>query len=369
MKNYKIILALGISALALASCADKAFINGTLDGAAGKDVVITKLNGNIHSVIDTVRTKADGTFSYALEVEKGKPEFIYVYFGSKPVAQLLLESGEKVSVKADTLGNFETSGSEGSAKLAEAIASQAAFAARIDAAKTDQEISKAFVDHYREAVRFIMTNQKSLSVIPVLYENIVEGLPLFNKTTDAIMFRSTVDSLKTVYPESQYVKALEKETVRREMTLDVNSKIGSAEELGYPNLTLPDMSGKKVSLTDLKDNKVVLLHFWSSQAPAQSIFNNETLLPIYNEFHDRGFEIYSVCLDADKAQWGGVVKAQNLPWINVNDGLGAYSPAVTLYNVTTVPSSFLIANGELSNVSDIKGASGLRTELGKLLRQ
>lgn len=369
MKNYKIVLALGISALALASCADKAYISGVLAGAADKEVVIKKLTGNVHSVLDTVKTKADGAFSYALEVAEGKPEFVYVYFGEKPVAQLLLESGEKVTVKADTLGNFETSGSEGSAKLAEALASQKAFAAKIDAATTDLEISKSFVEHYREAVKFVMGNQKSLSVIPVLYENIVEGLPLFNKATDAILFRSTVDSLKTVYPESQYVKALEKETARREMTLDVNSKLNVAEALGYPNLVLPDMSGKKVSLTDLKDSKVILLHFWSSQAPAQSIFNNETLLPLYNEYHDRGLEIYSVCLDADKAQWGGVVKAQNLPWINVNDGLGAYSPAVALYNVTEVPATFIIADDELSNITDIKGAAGLRKELDKWLRR
>lgn len=369
MKNYKIILALGISALSLASCADKACINGVLAGSPDKEVIIKKLNGNSYNVLDTVKTKADGAFSYSVKVEKGKPEFVYVFYGQKPVASLLLENGEKVTVKTDTLGRAELSGSEGSAKLAEANAAQAAFFAKLEAAKDYAEISKAYIEHYREAVKFIMNNQKSLSVVPVLYENIVEGLPLFNKSTDAIIFRSTADSLKTVYPESPFVTALDKEAARREKALEMESRLNTARELGYPDLNLPDINGKKVALSSLSDKKVVLVHFWSAQVPAQSMFNIEMLLPLYKEFHDRGFEIYSVCTDEDKTQWGKVVRAQNLPWINVNDGLGAYSPALSIYNVNALPTSFLIEDGTLNSSTEIKGEDGIRREIDKSLRR
>ena len=370
MKSYKIILALALSALTLASCADKASIKGVLAGAPGKDIVVAQLNINAFNALDTIKTSNDGSFAYKLKMEEGQPKFVYLFYGQTRVAGLLLEAGENVEIKADTLGHFETIGSSGSAKLAEVDAAQRAFAAKVEAAQSDREITKAYIDHYREALKFVMSNQKSLCVIPVLFENVAEGFPLFSNATDAIMFRSTLDSLKTVYPESAYVKSLEKETIRREQSLGVDSILKGAGEFSYPDINITDINGKKVSLSSAVDaNKVVLVHFWNSSDPSNSILNNDALLPIYNEFHSKGFEIYSVCVDADKAQWGSVVRSQKLPWINVNDGLGAYSSTLALYNVTNIPSSFIIANGEVNATIGIKGVDGLRKELGKWLRQ
>ena len=60
MKNYKIpVLALAL--LALVSCAEKARVKGTLEGAAGKQVVVTRLGAGIVEPVDTVKTKADAT--------------------------------------------------------------------------------------------------------------------------------------------------------------------------------------------------------------------------------------------------------------------------------------------------------------------
>ena len=98
------------------------------------------------------------------------------------------------------------------------------------------------------------------------------------------------------------------------------------------------------------------------------MLNIDTLLPVYNDFHDRGFEIYSVCVSPDKAEWGSVVKAQKLPWINVNDGRGGASGTAALYNVTSTPASMLIVDGEISD-AQLKGEAGLRRELGRLLRR
>ena len=76
------------------------------------------LNVNRYDVLDTVKTDASGKFSYKVNVEKGQPEFLYVYHNDKRVASLLLEAGDKVNVTADTLGNYTVEGSEESARLA-----------------------------------------------------------------------------------------------------------------------------------------------------------------------------------------------------------------------------------------------------------
>ena len=50
----------------------------------------------------------------------------------------------------------------------------------------------------------------------------------------------------------------------------------------------------------------------------------------------------------------------------MNDGLGCVSP-VTLYNVSSLPNSFLIVDGELYSES-VSGENGLRKVLDKVLK-
>ena len=96
------------------------------------------------------------------------------------------------------------------------------------------------------------------------------------------------------------------------------------------------------------------------------MFNLDVLMPVWERWSGRGLQIYAVDVNTDKGEWASVARAQELPWINVNDGLGAGSPAVSLYNVFATPTSFLIAGGELSlSVTD---SSSLEKELAKILK-
>lgn len=366
MKNYKIFL-FAAALLGVCSCAEKARVKGTIEGLDKKQVVVRQLDVNVYKTVDTVKTGSDGSFSFSVPVAKGQPEFIYLFFGDKRVAALLLETGETAVVKADTLGNYEVSGSEGSVKLAEVDKAYAQFLAELLSLENDPvAASKLYVKHYRDDVKYVMGNSKSMSVIPVLYETVGQ-MPVFSQPTDAIFFRNVADSLKTVYPQSKYVAALEKEAERRVNGMALSNRLVSADQLGFIDLNLPDMSGKRRALSSV-DSKVILLHFWDSSDPVQTMLNIEGLKPVYDEFHSKGLEIYSVCLDSDKAAWGSVVTSQNLPWINVNDGKGIYSPAVSTYNITSVPTTMMICDGELVTDIAIKGQDALRKELAKRLK-
>jgi len=362
MKNCKI-LVLALAVLALASCAEKARVKGTLEGAPDKQLVVARLGSGVVEPMDTLKTKADGSFSCKLPVAKGQPEFIYLYYGDRKIVSLLLETGETAVVTADTLGKYTVTGSEGSAKLREVDEAFNAFTAKMAVTEDPHELGKLYVDHYRECVRYVLANPYSLTIIPVLYEQ-VNNLPIFGQNTDALHFRAAADSLATVYPESRYVKALAKEAERRENLLSLSTSIETAGEIGYLDLQLPDIKGEKVAISDL-DAKVILVHFWDATDAAQKMMNIETILPVYEEFRSRGLEVYSVCL-SDKKIWADAVRAQELPWVNVNDGLGAASPAVPLYNVQTLPIAYVIADGELVQ-EKITDVAGLRRLLGRLL--
>ena len=380
MKISRIAAFVCLSLLAI-SCSKTARIKGTVTGAADDEVIVKLLEVNSYNVLDTIKTDKSGSFSYKLEVGKNNPEFIYLFHNDTKIASLLLKSGENVSVMADTLGNYSVEGSEESAKLKEVETGFAEFARkfidvnnRLDAAGLDEnadlnlrkEMTRLYIDYYRKVTAFVLTNSHSLTCVPVLFQSVNEYFPIFNQDTDAILFRAATDSLKKVYPESRYVQALENETVRRESILTLNNRLGSASEVGFPDLSLPNEKGQKVRLSEV-DAKVVLVHFWSASDAEQKMFNIERIKPLYDEFHDKGFEVYAVNVDTDKVLWASVVKNQELPWINVCDGLGASSPSVLLYGITMVPATYVIVDGTLTDET-ISGESGLRKLLQKTLK-
>lgn len=366
MKSSKAAL-LGLCALLAASCGQpSARIEGTLTGAADKAVIVKLLDVNTYSVLDTVKTDASGKFSYKVPVAKNDPEFIYLFYGDTKVSSLLLKAGDAVKVSADTLGNGTVEGSEESLKLQEVEKNFAAFMKTAAAASTSAEYTKAYIQYYRDVVKYVITNPYSLTVIPVLFQNITPDFPIFSQTTDALHFRNAVDSLMTVYPESKYVKALETETVRREKLFNLDTQLQAAVERSYPDIKSKDINGNEVRLSTL-DSKAIIIYFWTVTDASSKILNQDTFKPLYEDYHSKGLEIFAVSLDTDKAAWATVVKNQELPWINVNDGAGVASQAVSLYNVSSLPQYFLILNGEILNKA-VVGENALRRELDKVLR-
>ena len=368
MRSCRIIAA-AVLALALSACqGGKATVDCTVVEAPSASLTVRQLNGTTPVVLDTVKTDAAGRFSYKVKVEKGNPEFIYVYKGDTRLASLLLESGEKAVVEADTLGNYSVSGSDGSALLKEGDDAFRAYVNNLfalsEAGAQPSEIAKEYVRHYREAVKFVMVNNKSLAVIPVLYENIGGSTATFSGLSDALVFRSACDSLKTVYPDSKYVKALEAEAVRRENLMLISNRIKTADERAYPNLRMPSIDGTPAEIDSL-DAKAVLVYFWDDREATHKIFNLDVLKPVYENYNARGLEIYAISVNPDKAAWAQVVKSQDLPWINVNDGLGTASRSLYTFNVASVPAMLILSESGMEAASSEKQ---LRTKLDKVLK-
>lgn len=351
---------MGAAAVMMAvACGSNARIDGTLADAPSSEVVVKLLNINRYEVLDTVKTDASGHFSYKAEVAKGQPEFIYVFYKDTKVASLLLEAGDKVAVEADTLGRYTVVGSDESVKLAQVESEYAAALAKLaslsselmtasepQATELKKELRQEYVNYYRSRVKYVLENSHSLTVVPVLFQNFGSDLPVFGQSTDAIHFNNVSDSLETVFPDSRYVKALRAEAKKRQSYLELEARLSSAQTIGYPDIELPDVNSNKVKLSDV-DAKVVLVYFWSAADAVQKMFNLDFLKGIYEDYHKKGFEIYQVSLDVDKAVWARVVKEQQLPWINVCDSRGASSPYVLTYNIGAVPAAFIISNGEL----------------------
>lgn len=383
MKQLKLVAAVAAAAMLWSCNADKASLSGTVEGATKGDVVVKVLDVNKMKVLDTLALDKDGRYSCNVPVKAGDPEFVYVYYGANKVASLILQKGEKATVVSDSLGNYSVSGSPESELLCESDKAQAEFSAAValtrakldklnpssaEALQLGQELYRNYVSYYRKRVLYVLENSKSLSAIPVLYEN-VGDMPVFSQLTDALHFRNVYDSLMTVYPNSRYVKALDTEASRRENLFRLNNNLSQAGEVGFIDIEMPDINGQKVKLSSVAENKkVTMVYFWASAMGDQKMFNQDVLKPVYKQFAPKGFEVYAVSLDTDKAAWATAVKTQDAGWVNVCDGLGTASSVIATYNVQQIPSLFFIIDGEFVSGTGVKNEATLRSFLASKLK-
>jgi len=123
-----------------------------------------------------------------------------------------------------------------------------------------------------------------------------------------------------------------------------------------PLFTLNDVSGKPISLADLK-GKVVLIDFWASWCePCRA--ESPNLKIQYQLYKDKGFEIISVSVDTDRKSWLKAITDDGLTWLQVSDLKGFNSEAVKSYGIGGVPSFFLIGrDGKIIANTNVQGAA------------
>jgi hypothetical protein len=63
---------------------------------------------------------------------------------------------------------------------------------------------------------------------------------------------------------------------------------------------------------------------------------------LYEKFHDKGFEIYSVSLDEDRGEWLKAVKKDKIQWLQVIDNNGWEAATARQWNIFALPTSYLI---------------------------
>lgn len=380
MSRFSKVLAFAAAVLIAAACGKTAKVNAVISDAPSSDIVVKMLNVNAFDVLDTVSLDEAGKLSYKVALDKGQIEFIYLYHSGKRIASLLLKAGDKVTVVADTLGNYTVEGSDESAKLAQVEQEYAAELKKMtqmtydlenaadaqEAVAMRQAMAQEYISYYRSRVKYLMENSRSMTVVPVLYQTLGSSLPVFAQPTDAIHFKNMADSLALSYPESRYVKALRKEAERRMGRLELQSLLNSAEQIAYPEIELPDINGQKRKLSEV-DAKVIIIQFWTATNLEQKLFNIDVLKPLYEEFHSKGLEIYQVSLDADKVLWAQTVKQQAHPWVSVCDSRATASPFAASYNLQILPSMFVIADGALVDGEVVDEAS-LKKLVRKLLK-
>lgn len=113
-----------------------------------------------------------------------------------------------------------------------------------------------------------------------------------------------------------------------------------------PDLVGTSPSGETLRLSDLR-GKVVLIDFWASWCgPCRK--ENPNVVRMYKKYADKGFEIFGVSLDRDKARWEQAIADDQLTWPHISDLKQWKSEHAALYGVRSIPDALLIdAEGKI----------------------
>jgi len=149
-------------------------------------------------------------------------------------------------------------------------------------------------------------------------------------------------------------------------------KVGLAIGNRAPEIEFESPNGKLIKLSSLK-GQIVLIDFWASWCPPCRA-ENPNLVSTYNQFKNsefkvgKGFTIYSVSLDKQKDRWLGAIKMDNLSWAShVSDLKGWESEPAAMYQVRSIPSSFLIDGNGVILATNLR-AEELGIKLQELLK-
>ncbi len=347
-----------LAAVTVMSCtSNKVRIQGIIEGATNGELVLRVLELNSQKIVDTIKIE-DGKIDYSFKLTNKLPDFYYLYYKQTKIASFVLLPGDRIKFSSDTLGsNTVVKGSEESELLADIDNKIRRVGVRFDSLANvmnnavtsgdtakqravNYELGSLYVKQKQYSIKQLYQHPFSITNVTLLYQKFPNNFPIFADVMDVMLFRRAYDSLNVKYPGSIYVSRLKDEISYREKSDAFNSKIMGASETGFPDISLPDQKARVRSLSDLK-GKVVILLFWTVKDVKQKMFNQD-LLGIYQKYNSKGLEIFQVSVDMDKTAWARIVDEQKLPWINVCDGLGAGSKAVKTYNVTQIPTLYVI---------------------------
>ena len=355
-----------VAALALTSCNNKKFhINGNITEAKDSMLYLENISLNGPVKIDSVKLGEDGAFDFQENaMDSITPDFYRLRIANQTI-NLSIDSTETVTVKAaypQMSYKYEVEGSENCKTIKELSLKQMLLQSNINGIIKNPNIGVDSVDvivtrmlnEYKQDIKtnYIFKAPMQASSYYALFQTIQLGNTnslIFNPRNnkeDVKVFAAVATSWDTYYPGAERGKNLHNIAIEGMKDIRIienqmaQQKIDASKVQvnGCIELALQDNKGQVRRLSDLK-GKVVLLDFHAF-ASSESTKRIMMLRELYNKYHAAGLEIYQVSVDPDEHFWKTSTAA--LPWISVRDENGIQGKSLTLYNVQSIPTFFLI---------------------------
>ena len=328
MKKNLFLLIIAIFAVSCTQKEEKnVLLTGYVEGVETGTVYLQKFRNKSYYVIDSSEI-VDGNFSFSKDVEL--PEIYGLSLDTTKGSFLLFLDENRATVVLDSANYYRNTKVEGSA------------------------LHNLFVEYKSESDveidSFIKKHPSSLVSAYALYRD-------YSYRLSPEDIRSNIDLLDPSLSNTPYVETLEELIPTLE---------GVAVGNEAPDFVANDTDGNAVSFSDhIGESKYVLLDFWASWCgPCRR--ENPNIVRAYEEYKDKGFDIFAVSLDSSRDAWVAAIEKDGLDWTNVSDLLLWDSEPAELYGVRAIHTNFLIDENGGIVARNLKGED-LHNTLNELL--
>lgn len=346
-------------------------IQGTITGAVGKTLFLEHQGLTAIEPIDSVVLDERGKYKMGGAAPE-YPEFYRLRL-EKQVIPFSVDSIETITINSDAQSfatGYTVEGSIPAEKIKHVWLAQldanvamsqlvqkydAGKISYVDFASHRDSILQSYKDVAQEV---IFEDPKSPVAYFALFQQI-DGNLIFNiyDKKDSRIFAAVANVYDTFYPESErrdhlYNLALrsiavvrQQEKAAREIAKVDSLSRPEVHRIGYFDISLPNIDGKEVRLSEVAKDHMTLLSFTTMDTDWSVAYQSQ-ISSLYQTYTGRGLRIYQVSFDGDSYVWKNRVAQQ--PWHNVRDADGVYSSLIGLYNIGSLPSLFLInAQGDI----------------------
>ena len=331
------------AAIIMAACSSEPHyvIKGKIDGADSVTFLLQKRVAGQIVIIDSAMSK-DGVF----RMKSGAvsyPEMVLLSAkNTRMRTSFYLENSEiTVTGKLDSLFNAKITGSK----------TQDEYQGFIDSNKALNDKYSQVYDEFQTAnqdgdtARVSQLRKEAVNIekeMKELQKNFVKNNPA-SYVTPSILgslsldmegdeIESYINAMDTAVANTPVIKEL-KDRVKFMKAVAIGQKA--------PDFTLNDPEGNPVSLSSKIGSKVLLIDFWAAWCgPCRR--ENPNVVKVYNEFHNKGFDILGVSLDQKKDDWVKAISDDKLSWTHVSDLQYWNNAAAKLYAVNSIPANFLL---------------------------